>query len=295
MRLSGFNLNQLVCLGALLTESNVTRAAKRVHLSQSAMSAVLSQLRLHFDDELLVRSGRNMVLTPFARSLIGPMNALIRQAQTFAALRPGEYIPNADRELTVVASDFVVQTCLSSAINKTMRELNGLTFDILPLADNSGKLLQNGEVDLLLAGQSLDVGMPPKAEVFSDSFVCLTCDKHGADLGTLTEQIFLESEHVVVRYLKHQIAHDDEEVLRLAGHGRKRSISLWTYSLVPYFVCGTERIATVPARSAYMIAKRWPVRIHSFPFEHEPVRVFAYWHSSRENDDILNRFLNVLK
>ena len=58
MRLNGFDLNQLICLQALLAERSVTRAARHVRLSQSAMSTVLGQLRHRFNDELLVRSGR---------------------------------------------------------------------------------------------------------------------------------------------------------------------------------------------------------------------------------------------
>lgn len=294
MRLSGFNLNQLICLEALLAEGNVTRAAERAHLSQSAMSAVLAQLRLHFDDALLVRSGRGMVLTPFARTLIAPMNELLSQAQSFAALRPGERPPNINRTLTVVASEFVVQTCLAPAITDARREMQGLQFDILPLSENSGKLLQNGEVDLLLAGQSLDVGMPPKREVFSETFVCLSCIEHGPQDAQLTQREFLARDHVVVKYIKHHMTHDDEEVLRREGHRRKRQITVWSYALVPYLICGTRMIATVPARSARQVAQRWPVRTHPFPFDHDPVRVFAFWHSSRDSDDVLARFLQRL-
>ncbi|GFE48908.1 nodulation protein D 1 [Roseobacter cerasinus] len=291
MRLSGFNLNQLIGLEALLAEGNVTRAAKRAHLSQSAMSAVLSQLRLHFDDALLVRSGRGMVLTPFARSLIAPMNELLSQAQSFAALRPYADSETIDREVTIVASEFVLQTCVGPGIIASTREVPGLRFDLLPLSEDSGKLLRNGEVDLLLAGQSLDVGMPPKAELFSEGFVCLSCAERGPPQGQLTRQAFLERRHVVVKYIQHQMTHDDEEVLRREGLIRKRQITVWSYSLVPYVLCGTEMIATLPERAAHQISRRWPVQIHPFPFGHDPVRVFAYWHASRDTDAVIERFL----
>ena len=295
MRLSGFNLNQLVCLEALLAEGNVTKAAQRAYLSQSAMSAVLAQLRSHFDDALLVRSGRGMVLTPFARSLIAPMNELLSQAQSFASLRPNEATSDIERRMTIVASEFTLQTYLAPAITKSIGELPGLRFDVLPLSENSGKLLQNGEVDLLLAGQSLDVGMPPKVEVFSDAFVCLSCAEHGPQAGQLTQQDYLERDHVVVKYTRHQMTHDDEEVLRREGHSRNRQITVWSYALVPYLICGTDMIATVPERSAMQVAQRWPVNVHPFPFDHNPVRVFAYWHSSRDSDEVLSRFMSRLE
>jgi len=53
-----FDLNLLASLDALLAEKNVTRAAQKVHVTQSTMSGILRRLRDQFDDELLVRIGR---------------------------------------------------------------------------------------------------------------------------------------------------------------------------------------------------------------------------------------------
>ena len=69
MNLSQFDLNLLVSLDALLIERNVTRAGQRVGLSQPAMSGTLSRLRDLFKDELLVRVGRQLELTPLAQEL----------------------------------------------------------------------------------------------------------------------------------------------------------------------------------------------------------------------------------
>ena len=63
MNLRQFDLNLLVALDVLLTERNVTRAGERLFLSQPAMSGILARLRHAFQDELLVRVGRNLELT----------------------------------------------------------------------------------------------------------------------------------------------------------------------------------------------------------------------------------------
>ena len=70
MALGGTDLNLLLPLKVLLEEGNVTRAGQRLELSQPAMSAALARLRRRFDDELLVRAGRDYELTPFARDLL---------------------------------------------------------------------------------------------------------------------------------------------------------------------------------------------------------------------------------
>ncbi len=67
MALGGTDLNLLLPLKVLLEEGNVTRAGQRLELSQPAMSAALARLRRRFDDELLVRAGRDYELTPLAR------------------------------------------------------------------------------------------------------------------------------------------------------------------------------------------------------------------------------------
>ena len=52
MRFQGLDLNLLVALDALLTERNLTAAARSVNLSQPAMSAALARLRRYFRDVL---------------------------------------------------------------------------------------------------------------------------------------------------------------------------------------------------------------------------------------------------
>ncbi|MEM9355864.1 MAG: LysR family transcriptional regulator [Pseudomonadota bacterium] len=295
MRLNGFDLNQLLCLEALLTERNVTRAAQRVHLSQSAMSTTLGHLREHFDDELLVRSGRSLVLTPFARTLIAPLSGLMSQARSFASLTPDQDVSNIDRELKIVASDYTMATILAEAIKRAGQQMPNLRFDILPLTSFSPSLLEAGEIDLLIAGQALDVGREPNEHLFDDDFSCLVCRTENGRLKTLSRSDYIERRHVVVRYFEHQMAFEDEDVLRISGVQRKRHITVWSYSLVPQLICGTTMVATIPSRIAHRLAERWPVVPTPFPFDHQPVRVFGYWHSSREKDAVLRSFLSTVR
>lgn len=295
MRLNGFDLNQIVCLDALLSERNVTRAAERVYLSQSALSTVLSQLRAHFDDPLLVRSGRSLVLTPFAKTLVAPLSEVLSKAQSFSSLRPDENSGAIDRELRIVASDYSVSSFLGDTIRDSLAVWPKLRFDILPLTERSARLLSGGEIDLLLAGQALDVGVPPNKCLLEDQFVCLTCRDHAPEGDHISQDEYLERVHVVVRYFDHQLAFEDEDALRKAGLKRARRITVWSYSMVPSLICDTPMIATVPLRIAEQVAQRWPVKILPFPVENEPIRVFAYWHPSRDEDTVLKRFLSMIR
>lgn len=63
------DLNLLLTLHALLTERHVTRASVRLHKSQPAVSHSLAQLRVHFNDQLLIRRDGYMALTAKAQAL----------------------------------------------------------------------------------------------------------------------------------------------------------------------------------------------------------------------------------
>jgi DNA-binding transcriptional LysR family regulator len=295
MRLNGFDLNQLVCLKALLVEQNITRAAEEVHLSQSAMSTTLGHLRRHFNDPLLVRSGRIHILTPFAKSLIAPLNKMIAQAHDFAALRPDEIQLDIDREIRVVASDYAIRTCLDGAARHLQDVFPNVRLEILPLSERSPRLLANGEVDLVLSGQSFDIGVPSNTCLLEDQFVCIACSKMGPPGKNLLPREFAYSEHVVVRYFDQQMTFEDEDALRKAGVVRTRRITTWSHTHVASLVCGTSMLATVPARIADDFSRRWPIKILPFPFSHEPIRVFAYWHPSRNQDAILSALVTAAK
>ncbi|MDH8458224.1 LysR family transcriptional regulator, partial [Klebsiella pneumoniae] len=55
MRYQHLDLNLLVALDVLLDEQNITRAAGRLHMTQSATSGVLNRLRTYFEDDLLTQ------------------------------------------------------------------------------------------------------------------------------------------------------------------------------------------------------------------------------------------------
>ena len=60
MNLDRFDLNLLVAFEALMTEGQVTRAARRLHITQPALSSALARLRTAFNDQLYVTDGISM-------------------------------------------------------------------------------------------------------------------------------------------------------------------------------------------------------------------------------------------
>jgi len=68
--LCGIDLNLLVSLDALLSESNVTRAAARLHLTQPAVSTQLKEFGAVIGLPLFERIGRRSYLTPAGEEML---------------------------------------------------------------------------------------------------------------------------------------------------------------------------------------------------------------------------------
>src|SRR5689334_7669819 len=104
MDLRAVNLNLLAAFGALMEEKNVTRAAGRMGVTQSAMSSSLAQLRELFDDPLFHRAAHGIVPTPRAEALFSPVSEGLNAFRK--ALSPPRFDPHtSDRTFVLAASD----------------------------------------------------------------------------------------------------------------------------------------------------------------------------------------------
>ena len=131
MALGGTDLNLLLPLKVLLEEGNVTRAGQRLELSQPAMSAALARLRRRFDDELLVRAGRDYELTPFARDLL-PEVQHARTADGHRALHlEDEFDPaTSERTFRLAMSDYAIAVVHEPLVRLVEAEAPGVRLAI---------------------------------------------------------------------------------------------------------------------------------------------------------------------
>ena len=86
------DLNLLIALNVLMEERNVTRAADRLGLTQSAASRMLGRLRATFDDPLFVRTSRGLTPTKRALDLAGPLREYLAGLEKLL-LERGDFDP----------------------------------------------------------------------------------------------------------------------------------------------------------------------------------------------------------
>src|SRR6516225_532896 len=105
MNLSTLDLNLFVVLHVVLEERSATRAARRLHVTQSAVSNAIARLRSVLADPLVVRSGRGLAPTPRAEELRPFVAQAIAQLQA-AVDRGAAFVPEAsERRFTLALTD----------------------------------------------------------------------------------------------------------------------------------------------------------------------------------------------
>ncbi|HXP96146.1 MAG TPA: LysR family transcriptional regulator, partial [Telmatospirillum sp.] len=105
MNLASFDLNLLTVFDAVMQERSVTRAGKRIGLSQPAMSHALNRLRHMLKDDLFIRTPDGMVPTPQAEMLALPVrNAL---AEMMLVLEPAVFDPaSSDKRFVLGVNNY---------------------------------------------------------------------------------------------------------------------------------------------------------------------------------------------
>ena len=98
------DIKQLRVLQALLDLKNLSQVARKMGLTQQAISEQLRKLRDLFDDRLFIRQGNSMVATPKALSMQQPISRILEQLE--ALLEPDMFSPQTYKGIfTISATD----------------------------------------------------------------------------------------------------------------------------------------------------------------------------------------------
>ncbi|MVT69828.1 LysR family transcriptional regulator [Bradyrhizobium pachyrhizi] len=265
MRFKGLDLNLLVALDALMTERNLTAAARKINLSQPAMSAAIARLRTYFSDELFTMRGRELVPTPGAEELAGPVREALLHIQISIISRDSFDPAQSSRRFRVILSDFMTIVFFRRIMDRIAQEAPAVRFELLPFSDEPDELLRRGEVDFLILPELFMSSSHPKATLFDETLVCVGCRTNKQLSRQLTFEKYLSMGHVTAKFGR--ALRPNLEEWFLLEHGLKRRIEVVVqgFSLIPPIILDTRRIGTMPLRLARHFEKRMPVRIVAPP------------------------------
>lgn len=290
MALGGTDLNLMLPLKVLLEEGNVTRAGQRLDLSQPAMSAALARLRRRFDDELLVRSGRDYELTPLARDLLPEVQHAVRLMARALQLED-EFDPaTSRRSFRMAMSDYAIAVVHEPLVRLISAAAPGVRLVIEhfgPDVRSSGRALL--DYDALVA--PLGFGFPGESRPLWRDRMVLMAARENSRLrdGTLTVGDLAALPHAVASFGTGILTPADRAFGEL-GIDRRVVLQVAGFLPLPFVIAGTDMVALVPERLARIhLTTHSRVVLVEPPFD-EVVLAEGYWYARDRLSDPAHRW-----
>jgi DNA-binding transcriptional LysR family regulator len=283
------DLNLLVLFDALIVEGNLTRAAARVGLSQSAMSNALGRLRARLEDPLFVRAPGGVEPTDRARALAGPVREALAGLER--ALSPQVFeAATTQRRFTVMMND-IHELLLGPALSARVAgaaPLAELRFVQGP-STFPEQVLAAGDVDIVVSPLEGESPKCARSAIYSLSFATLVRRDHPRVGKRLSLERFLELEHVLVAPRGRPGGTIDDLLLE---RGLRRKVARMTahfFSAV-LLVCKSDYVVTLPSLLAESMARMLPLRVLDAPLDLPSVTMGQFW-STRSESDAGHRWL----
>jgi DNA-binding transcriptional LysR family regulator len=288
MNLSALDVNLFVVLHAVLEEGSATRAAKRLNVTQSAVSNALARLRATLGDPLVVRSGRGLVATPRAAELAPVVAQAIAHLQTVVDRGRGFDPGESTRTFTVAAADNH-QTSEAPRIATAFAEglpraaLRMVSADFLAASDG----LASGEIDLAFVPSIIAEQGPWAARVFEER-ACLVVRRDHPTVGRkITPKLFNELGHIDVEVAlgKKGVGHEGaERHWKSVGLVRRVAVTVPYFTTAAMMASRTDFVAGLPSRAAEVLCGAFPIRIARTTFPLPSMDISVMWHERTHAD-----------
>lgn len=281
----------LPALYVLLKEQNVSRAANKLHLSQSAMSKVLAKLRDSFADDLLVRTGKQYQLSHRASQLLAELELLLPVAENL--WQPSELnLHNETRLLNIAGTDMDI-AYIAPQLEQIMRQAPKAGLSLSTSHEHSLNELSRGELDFVISAFNLQNKVLQQTTLLVSPYVVVANKNLGITTLALTN--YTSFEHIAFQLANAQKSAVDLHLERL---NLKRKTRLWT----PTFDHAIKTVAhskrpmllTLPEKFIQTSTLRHQLTVYPLPFAMPALHVFLYWHKKNHADPFLSWAKNVI-
>jgi DNA-binding transcriptional LysR family regulator len=270
-----FDLNLLVVFDAVMQDRSVTRAGRRIGLSQPAMSHALNRLRDLLKDELFVRTPTGMRPTPRAEQLAALLRQTLRELQQ--VLQPETFVPaTADRRFSLAINNYAAVVVAPPLVTAVSTAAPSVQLDLRP----SGTLdiiecLDRGDLDLAIGSLDSFGERFACTQLLEDEFVMVMRRRHPAGRGALSAKVLAGLTHL------DPPTGENTDFLDawLSERGLTRRIALRApYLSVRAILSRSDLAATLSRRIAQEFVRTDRLQIHELPVKSPVVRTTMLWH-----------------
>lgn len=288
--LAAVDLNLLVPLMALLEERSVTRAAARVGLSQPAMSHTLARLRRLLDDDLLVRQGSAMALTPRAGELIAPVRSVLNETRRVVRF-PG-FDPATDKRAITVSLTASTAIVVGGHVARLVAErAPHAILRLLTTALPDETAFTEEGADVVLASRPLPSALR-RERLYDDRYVVIAAE-NAAPPDASAIDLLRDLPHVMWESAGQRV----QPYAALAEHGIEYSVAQVVQEnfLIPPLVAQVGGVAVHRYRIATSMSQRFPLRIEEFPFPVPGLGIDMVWNPRLTDESFLVWLRGVLR
>jgi DNA-binding transcriptional LysR family regulator len=287
------DLNLLSVFQEVYRERQISAAAKRLGLSQSAVSNALARLRRSFGDELFVRTATGMQPTPLAAQMAEPIGVAMAQV-ALALNQRSRFEPGSSQRRFVLAMTDVGEIYFMPALIERCRVL-------APMVEISSRRAGSVNLKEEMEGGRVDLAIGPfedisealyQRQLFRQPYVTMFRKGHPLGRGKVDLARFVASEHMLVD--SHESPYDRiNGILVRAGIGPNVRFRVPHFTAVPYMVSTSDLVVTVPQKLAERAAQPFGLEWIAPPLDLPPLQTNVFWHR-RYNQDPGNQWLRGL-
>jgi DNA-binding transcriptional LysR family regulator len=293
------DLNLLVVFHEVFQERQISSVAKKLGLSQPAVSNALARLRKSFDDELFVRTAQGMQPTPLAQQLAEPISSAL--GNITRALNQHEVFDAASskRHFIIAMTDVgevyfiprLIALCSTLAPQIQLSTTRASSIDLKVE-------METGRVDLAIGAFDDISGALYQRRLFKQNYVCMLRQHHplasgsGSNIGNISAKDFLAAQHLIVASMESPYDKINQS-LEKAGIKGSAHFTVPHFAAVPYIVSSTDLLVTVPQKLAESAATPFKLIYIKPPLRLPSLQTNVFWHR-RFNQDEGNQWLRNL-
>ena len=283
------DLNLLRVFDEVMTERNLTRAARNLAMTQPAVSNALNRLRDSLGDKLVSRSGYGVEPTPRALALWPAVSDALRQLE--ASLTPGDFVASQATTTFVLAmADATAAELMPGLVEIVEADAPGVSMRVLPLTTRDPRtLLDEGQMDLAvgffpavladLTAQAQAGGLAAfdHQRLYDGEYVCVMRSDHPLASGPFTLKRFCAAHHLLVSFSGRPFGFIDEALASL-GHKRRIVLTVNQFFTAGRVVSTSDLLTVLPRHFVNVTGMSGELVMRDLPFDVPPVHVDSLWH-----------------
>lgn len=288
------DLNLLRVFDEVMSERNLTRAARNLSMTQPAVSNALKRLRDALDDELLVRSGYGVEPTPRALELWPVVRQALVDLRT--AITADEFDPSAARDSFVLAMADATAALLMPPLVQTLETVApGVSLRVRPLTTRDPRgLLANKELDFAIGyfpvavtaitQRAMQEGSPDAIEhqrLYGSEYVCVMRKGHPLGDGPMTLDTYCSARHLLVSFSGRPFGFVDE-ALGALKRTRRVVLTVNQFFTAGQVVANSDLLTVLPAHFVASTGIADALDVRPLPLEVPQVHVDMLWHHRQQ-------------